>query len=52
VLTLQVNLKDLFQTTKTIPNTLKHLMSREFDEEFRHYLVDVDCKCALSWWWT
>lgn len=47
MLVLQVNFKDLFQTTKTIPNTLKHLMSREFDE-FHHYLVDVDCKCALS----
>jgi len=21
-------------------------------DEFCHYLVDVDCKCALSWWWT
>jgi hypothetical protein len=39
--------KDLFHTTETNPNTLKHLVSREING-FHHYPIDANCKLSLE----
>jgi hypothetical protein len=51
VLPLQVDFEILFHTIETNMNTLKHFDFRELDG-FCFYPIEVDCKCALSWWWT
>jgi hypothetical protein len=47
MLALQMDYEDLFHTIKTNPITLKHLMSKEFNELY-FYSIDLDYKCALS----
>lgn len=49
VLGSQVDSKDLFHIVKTNPNILKHFMSRKLNK-FYYYPLNVNCKCALSWW--
>lgn len=49
VLGSQVDSKDLFLIVKKNPNTLKHFMSKKFNT-FCHYPLNVNHKCALSWW--
>jgi len=49
VLGFQVDFKDLFHIVKTNLNTLKHFMSRKLNK-FCHYPLNVNRKCALSWW--
>jgi hypothetical protein len=49
VLGSQVDSKDLFHIVKTNPNKFKHFMSRKLNK-FCHYPLNVNCKCALSWW--
>jgi hypothetical protein len=42
--------KNLFHITQTNLNTLKNPVLKKLNG-FRHYPINVNCKCALSWWW-
>ncbi len=46
-----VDFENLFHTTETNIDTLKHLMLRELDA-YHNYLDNADCKDGLSWWCT
>ncbi len=47
MLALQMDYEDLFHTIKTNLDTLKHCMSKEFNE-LCLYSIDLDYKCALN----